>query len=145
MEKNLRKNEKRFACPLPTVLMDATGLVCLVLHQSHDHAHAGYYDPAVIWPNTYESYDFFVNLLFNPKYLWTRNIKYKDEGRWLASLLKTSPVHRNSSNILLSKIKLCGFSLIVRLVWNGNELILDNLIPVQRWKLALFSCSSLRW
>ena len=143
MEINLRKNKKWFAYCLPTVSMEATGFVCLVLHQSHDHVHAGFQDPAVIWSNTYESYDFFVNLLFNPKYLWTRNIKYKDEGRWLASLLKTSLVHGNSSHILLSKIKVCGFSLIVRLVWDGYGLILDDLIQAQQWKLALSLYSSL--
>ena len=85
----------------------------------------------MIWPNSYESYDFFLNLFFNPKYLWTRDIKCKYEGRWPASVLKTSLVHRNSSHILLSKIKLSGFSLSGRLVWNG--LILNDLIQVQRW------------
>ena len=59
---------------------------------------------------------------FNPKYLWTRDIKCKGKYRWPASLLKTSLVHRNSSHILISKIKLSGFSLGGRLVWNGSLL-----------------------
>ena len=132
MEINPSKNEKWFAYRLPTVLMQATGFVYLVLHQSHhDHVHAGYYDPAVIWTSSYDSYDLFLNLFFNSKYLWKRDIKCKDEGLWPASLLKTSLLHRNSSYILLSKIQLPGFLVRGRLVWNGS--ILDDLIQVQQW------------
>ena len=50
--------------------MEATGFVCLLSHQSHDHVHAGYEDPAVIRPNSYESYGFMV---FRKSYFLNQN------------------------------------------------------------------------
>ena len=127
-----KSQENWFVYPLPTVSMEATEFVYLVLHQSH-------------WPCwlairilllcglTVVKVMIFSELFFlNPKYLWTRDIYCKDESRWPASLLKMPLVHRNSLHILLCKIKLPGFSLSGRLAW--NELILDDLIQDQRWK-----------
>ena len=92
--------EKWFVYPLSTFSMEATEFVYFVSHQSHWPCW-----PAirilVIWPNSGESYDFFLILFSQPKYLWTRDIYCKDEGRWPAALLKTPLVHRNSSHICL--------------------------------------------